>query len=151
MLSMVQDGGERKEKEEKGKACCSFKRPGLSVLWELQATWGAHTGQTDTTTYLHNMTAGRPHVRGQCWIPIGVSQLLSPRAELSPFPSLCKKNRKKILNDPLMCRVWELTISPDWLHQMLTALVQSMSRRLPNYLPHQEEFMEGHVGVKGVY
>jgi hypothetical protein len=50
-----------------------------------------------------------------------------------------------------MCRVWELTISPDWLHQMLTALVQSMSRRLPNYLPHQEEFMEGHVGVKGVY
>jgi hypothetical protein len=49
-----------KVREEEGKACCSFKAPGLPILCEPQALGGAFIEQTATATHLCNPPAGRP-------------------------------------------------------------------------------------------
>jgi hypothetical protein len=49
-------------------------------------------------------------------------------------------------NDPLKYGIWGLTLSPDWIHHILTTTMQSVIR-----LSCMGEFIAGHVGINGVY
>jgi hypothetical protein len=62
------------------------------------------------------------------------------------------REEKKSRNDPLIYRVWELTVSSGWLCHMLSGKVAVCDQKTSKVLVScGEEFMTGHVHVNGVY